>query len=213
VRGAWGGAGGQAASGGLAKQAVAAVALRAARAVYISHLSPTRLASAAPQAPPTTTPYYNNNTTSTSHTITAAAAAALAAPSHTSISLPLGAVDLFGNYSVTGPAILRKLNNVLVALVQPGGGVSMLTSSSAAPTLLSVASLSHDDEGALVTLSGHHLELAGGFEMTGAAAARGHIQHGGKTIVSPDRLSEDDCITLLPGGTVSHPICCTRRST
>lgn len=124
--------------------------------------------------------------------------------SHTSISLPLGPIDLFGNYSVIGPAIIRKINNVLVAMVQPGGAVSVLSSSSAAPTYMSCASLSHDeDTSAVVNLAGQHLELQGSFELHDTNRM---IQHDGKVIVSPATLSEDSCIMLLPGGSVSHPV-------
>lgn len=125
--------------------------------------------------------------------------------SHTSISLPLGPVDLFGNYSVLGPAVIRKINNALVALVQPGGAVSVLNSSTAGPTLMSCASLSHDEEAsAVVNLSGHHMELEGCFELHDLQHAG--IEHDGKVIVSPSTLSEDSCILLLPGGSVSHPV-------
>lgn len=127
--------------------------------------------------------------------------------SHTSISLPLGPIDLFGNYSVIGPAIIRKINNALVALVQPGGAVSVLNNSSAGPTYMSCASLSHDVddlESAVVNLAGHHLELDGAFELHDAQSPG--IEHDGKLIVSPATLSEDSCILLLPGGSVSHPI-------
>lgn len=124
--------------------------------------------------------------------------------SHTSISLPLGPVDLFGNYSVLGPAIIRKINNVLVALVQPGGAVSVLNSSSAGPTFMSCASLSHDEESsAVVNLAGQHLELQGYFELHDMQRT---IEHAGKVIVSPATLSDDSCILLLPGGSVSHPV-------
>jgi hypothetical protein len=124
--------------------------------------------------------------------------------SHTSISLPLGPVDLFGNYSVLGPAIIRKINNVLVALVQPGGAVSVLNSNSAGPTFMSCASLSHDEESsAVVNLAGQHLELQGSFELHDMQRT---IEHAGKVIVSPATLSDDSCILLLPGGSMSHPV-------
>lgn len=125
-------------------------------------------------------------------------------PSHTSISFPLGCIDLYGNYSVLGPAEIRKVNNSLIALVKPGGAVSVLSSSTVGPTTMSCASLSHDDDSsAVVMLSGHHLELEGCFEMQDTEQG---IQHDGKVIVSPDHLSDDCCITLLPGGSVSHPV-------
>jgi hypothetical protein len=125
--------------------------------------------------------------------------------SHTSISLPLGPIDLFGNYSIIGPAVIRKINNALVALVQPGGAVSVLNSSSAGPTYMPCASLSHDeDTSAVVNLSGQHLELDGSFELHHMSQRT--IEHDGKVIVSPATLSEDSCILLLPGGCVSHPV-------
>lgn len=134
------------------------------------------------------------------------APAATLQASHTSISLPLGSVDLFGNYSVLGPAVIKKINNVLVALVQPGGSVSVLNSSSAGPTVMSCASLSHDeDASAVVNLSGQHLELDGSYELYDTDSDR-TIQHDGKVIVSPATLSEDSCILLLPNGTLSHPV-------
>lgn len=135
---------------------------------------------------------------------TQAPTAALQA-SHTSISLPLGPIDLFGNYSIIGPAVIRKINNALVALVQPGGAVSVLNSSSAGPTYMPCASLSHDeDTSAVVNLSGQHLELDGSFELHHMSQRT--IEHDGKVIVSPATLSEDSCILLLPGGCVSHPV-------
>lgn len=125
--------------------------------------------------------------------------------SHTSISLPLGPVDLFGNYSVLGPAIIRKINNALVALVQPGGSVSVLNSSSGPTMYMSCASLSHDeDTSAVVNLAGHHMELQGSFEMHDLQ--RAGIEHDGKVIVSPATLSEDSCILLAAGGSISHPV-------
>jgi hypothetical protein len=124
--------------------------------------------------------------------------------SHTSISLPLGPVDLFGNYSVLGPAIIRKINNALVALVQPGGAVSVLNSSSTGPMYMSCASLSQDeDSSAVVNLLGQHLELQGCYELH---EMQRMIEHDGKVIVSPATLSSDSCILLLPGGSVSHPV-------
>lgn len=124
--------------------------------------------------------------------------------SHTSISLPLGPVDLFGNYSVLGPAIICKINNALVALVQPGGAVSVLNSSSTGPMYMSCASLSHDeDSSAVVNLLGQHLELQGCYELH---EMQRMIEHDGKVIVSPAMLSNDSCILLLPGGSVSHPV-------
>eukprot|EP00882_Tetradesmus_deserticola_P000500 GHRQ01000551.1.p2 GENE.GHRQ01000551.1~~GHRQ01000551.1.p2 ORF type:complete len:207 (+),score=58.44 GHRQ01000551.1:248-868(+) len=130
-------------------------------------------------------------------------------PSHTCISIPLGSIDLYGNYSVQGPAIIRKMNNALVALVQPGGAVSVLCNAEG-PMMMSPGSLSrddHDDEAALCHLMGQHLELDGLFEFQGTEA--GHqqgIQHDGKTILSLASLPDDACITLLPGGSVSHPV-------
>jgi hypothetical protein len=112
-----------------------------------------------------------------------------------------------GNYSVQGPAIIRKINNALVALVQPGGFVSVLCNAEG-PTMMSSASLSHDDdEAALCHLMGQHLELDGMFEFQGTEAGyQQGIQHDGKTIVSLGSLPDDACITLLPGGSVSHPV-------
>lgn len=125
-------------------------------------------------------------------------------PSHQIISLPLGGVDLYGNYSIQGPAVIKKINNALVALVQPGGLISVLSSADAGPTLMSSASISHDDsDAALCTLVGHHLELDGRFILQDEHEG---IEHDGKTIVSVDHLSDDNLITLLPGGSVSHPI-------
>ncbi|WIA30075.1 hypothetical protein OEZ86_000170 [Tetradesmus obliquus] len=129
-------------------------------------------------------------------------------PSHTSISIPLGSINLYGNYSVQGPAIIRKINNALVALVQPGGVVSVLCNTEG-PMMMSSASLSHDDdEAALCHLMGQHLELDGMFEWSHGAEGvqQQGIQHDGKTIVSLGSLSDDACITLLPGGSVSHPV-------
>lgn len=73
---------------------------------------------------------------------------------------------------------------------------------------MSSASLSHDDdEAALCHLMGQHLELDGSFEFHGAEGAEQQgIQHDGKTIVSLGSLPDDACITLLPGGSVSHPV-------
>lgn len=130
--------------------------------------------------------------------------APLIQPSHQMISLPLGSVDLYGNYSIQGPAVIKKVNNTMVALVQPGGLISVLSSAEVGPTHMSSASISHDDsEAALCTLVGHHLELDGRFTLQDEHEA---IEHDGKTIVSVDHLSDDNFITLLPGGSVSHPI-------
>lgn len=124
-------------------------------------------------------------------------------PSHTSITVPLGTVDLHGVYSVQGPAVIRKVNNTLVALVQPGGAVSVLCNPEGL-MVMSSASLSHDDEeAALCRIHGWHLELDGCYVFQDE---REGIKHDGKTIVSVAHLSEGNCITLLPGGTVSHPI-------
>jgi len=125
-------------------------------------------------------------------------------PSHTNISMPLGLIDLYGNYSVQGPAVIRKVNNSLVALVQPGGAVSVLCSPTEGPTVMSSASLSHDEDvAAWRKLMGQHLELDGSFILANANTG---IQHDGKTILSVASLSEAECITLLPGGSVSHPV-------
>eukprot|EP00878_Enallax_costatus_P002593 GHUV01002775.1.p1 GENE.GHUV01002775.1~~GHUV01002775.1.p1 ORF type:complete len:222 (+),score=45.12 GHUV01002775.1:144-809(+) len=125
-------------------------------------------------------------------------------PSHQMISIPLGSVDLYGNYSIQGPAVIRKINHALVALVQPGGLISVLSSADADPTLMSCASISHDEsEAALCTLMGHHLELDGRFVLQDEHEG---IEHDGKTIVSVDHLSDDNFITLLPGGSLSHPV-------
>lgn len=125
-------------------------------------------------------------------------------PSHQTISTRLDYVDLYGNYSVQGPAIIRKVNHALVALVQPGGLISVLSSADADPTLMSCASISHDEsETALCTLMGHHLELDGRFLLHDENEG---IEHDGRTIVSVDHLSDDNYITLLPGGSVSHPV-------
>lgn len=125
-------------------------------------------------------------------------------PSHQVISIPLGSMDLYGNYSVQGPAVIKKINNALVALVEPGGVISVLSSADAGPTLLSSASISHDEgEAALCTLIGQHLQLDGSFTMQDQHEG---IEHDGSTIVSVHTLSDDNYITLLPGGSVSHPV-------
>lgn len=127
-------------------------------------------------------------------------------PSHTSISMPLGSIDLYGNYSIQGPALIRKVNNGLVALVQPGGSVSLTTSQQEGPTTMDSASLSHDaadEASALCHLMGHHVMLDGRFILQGEAG----LTHDGKTILSVSHLSEDEfCCQILPGGVVSHPV-------
>lgn len=129
------------------------------------------------------------------------------APSHTSISIPLGLIDLYGNYSVSGPAVIHKVHNALVAVVQPGGAVSMLQSPSDGPVVMSSASLSHDEaEAAVVVCQGHHLVLDGCFMLEEPQEG---MVHDGKTILSVNHLSEGNTITLLPGGTASHPVNCS----
>jgi hypothetical protein len=120
--------------------------------------------------------------------------------------MPLGVLDLFGNYSIQGPALIRKVGPNLVALVQPGGVVCLTTSASEGPVSLDSASLSHDaaDEApAACLLGGQHLELAGRFMVLQGEPG---LQHGGKTILSASHLSEDFECEVLPGGSISHPI-------
>lgn len=143
--------------------------------------------------------------------------------------MPLLHAPLYGNYQVLGPAVICKVSSgQLVAHVQPGGALSVMAGSAARGDLgeggaehstlvcsSSDSSLSSQDEeggGAaasplVVALAGVHLQLEGSYELDGACEdAHAAVAHDGKLIVSPARLSQHSCITLLPGGALSHPV-------
>lgn len=126
----------------------------------------------------------------------------LVEPSHTSVSVPLASTDLFGNYTLMGPAVVRKFNHTLVAMVEPGGGVNLLRGDG--QLTLSQADMSYDDEvAATCNLNGTYVQLDGNFRILKPEAIS---VHGGKTILNVRHLSDDNCIVLLPGGSISHPV-------
>lgn len=128
--------------------------------------------------------------------------------SHT--QLPLTAPALYGNWAVSGPAVVRRVGGALRALVRSGGWVSL---GAALDTVLSAdeASLgSYDRDGAPVAatafeLHGTHVELSGPFKLL--LPGPGTRVHDGHLILTVPELREDNCILLLPGSCLSHPLC------
>jgi hypothetical protein len=121
--------------------------------------------------------------------------------SHTNIQLGNNSVDLYGNYSIQGPASIRKVNDALFAVVHPGGTISVLAADGPSGR---EAEMSQDGAAADATcnLLGRYVELCGAFRMQHSSGT----MHDDKLVVNVGCLPEEATITLLPGGTLSHPV-------
>lgn len=122
--------------------------------------------------------------------------------SHTFITVPLTSVELYGNYCICGPAVIRKVNQHLIAIVSPGGHVDLLKGTDVHK--FTQAMLSHDEDvAATCTLLGEHVQVDGDFILKDPA---GTMQHHGKVIVNVSHFPANNYIRLGPGGQLSHPV-------
>lgn len=127
------------------------------------------------------------------------------------VQLPRAAPELYGNWAVVGPAVIRRVGCSLRALVRGGGWVSLGASLDTVLSADDATPGSLDASGAPITetafeLHGTHVELSGPFKLL---AREGTREHGGRVILTVPQLQEDNCILLLPGGCLSHPLCAT----
>jgi hypothetical protein len=120
--------------------------------------------------------------------------------SHTTINTSLGSVDLYGNYTIMGPAVIRKVgDNLLVATLKPGGAVSVLQHPG---ETLVASSEDMNDEDTTCNLVGQYLQLEGPYWLTEDTGTK----HGDKLVINVSRVSSGNSIMLLPGGCISHPV-------
>jgi hypothetical protein len=126
--------------------------------------------------------------------------------SHTGfVSLPLVPPDLYGTFTVIGPARLRVLEGGgVLADVSSGGAVDVMCSAAEGFTRVDAAHLSHDGDagGALCRLWGRHLELQGAYKSPPGRGTR----HGSTLVLTVDALPPGSEIELLAGASASHPI-------
>lgn len=122
--------------------------------------------------------------------------------SHTSIHYAVPYVELYGNYSVSGPAVIRKVGDTLFALLDSGGSIDLLDGDRTV-TLTSAMISVDDDVAASCRLAGQHVELDGAYSMSDTTGA---CVHDDKVILSVNMLSPDHSIQLHRGGILSHPV-------
>ena len=99
-----------------------------------------------------------------------------------------------------GPALIRKLgDNRLVATLKPGGAISILQHPD--ETLVASSADMNDDD-TTCNLVGQYLQLEGPYWLTENTGTK----HGDKLVINVNRVSNENCIMLLPGGCISHPV-------
>jgi hypothetical protein len=131
--------------------------------------------------------------------------------SHTLV--PSAAPELHGNWQVNGPAVVRRVGGSLQAVVRRGGWVCL---GAALDTVLSTCDAPGGapgepppaGEAAAFRLHAVHAELSGPFELL-IAGGPGARELGRRVVLTVPALSERNCILLLPGGRLSHPLCMT----
>jgi hypothetical protein len=144
--------------------------------------------------------------------------------SHTELPRLACGAQLHGNWAVTGPAVVRRVGRSLRALLRGGAWVSL---GAALDQVVTAESLSSGDAGdgtgyadaapggdappppgASFELHGTLVELSGPFKLLlpSAGTPTAHPD-GGRMVVTVPKLDEEQCILLLPGGRLSHPLC------
>ncbi|GBF91288.1 hypothetical protein Rsub_03608 [Raphidocelis subcapitata] len=143
--------------------------------------------------------------------------------SHVELPHLASAPALHGNWAITGPAVVRRVGRSLRALVRAGGWVSLgaaLDHVLAADGAASLGSYGADEDGApgsglprgggaapaaAFELHGTLVELSGPFKLL--MPGPGCREHMGRLILTVPQFDESNCILLLPGGCISHPLC------
>ncbi|KAI8476908.1 MAG: GPI transamidase subunit PIG-U-domain-containing protein, partial [Monoraphidium minutum] len=142
------------------------------------------------------------------------------------VTLPRFSPELYGNWSVSGPAVIRRVGGSLRALVRAGGAVSLgsrldrVVAAGGAAALVELDLGPYFDGGEVggagrggpppvsaFRLYATHAEVSGPFKLL--LPGPGARVHGGRCILTVPALSEDNCLLLLPGGCLSHPLCAT----
>ena len=120
-------------------------------------------------------------------------------------------IELFGNYSVTGPARIVKADKCLVAHLAPSGRVDAMEGGTC--DTLSTTTL-YCDEGEPCSLIAEHVELHGEFWLVGGMAdladssveLQGVHTLGSKVVLSVSHLPDHTEIVLEAGAQLKHPV-------
>jgi hypothetical protein len=143
--------------------------------------------------------------------------------SHTELPRLDRGASLHGNWAVTGPAVVRRVGRALRVQLRAGAWVALgaslehvVTAESAAPRGAGGPGPGGAAAGPAAAttafeLHGTLVELSGPFKMLLPGPGTQEHPDGGRMVVTVPKLQEEQCILLLPGGCISHPVCAVPR--